>query len=144
MSTHLAHPTDAALTRGRDHAEDRHVRAADVAAVIGAEPWMFPSERPSPAVTQAPQARIATTETATRPVDLSPGVLLLPLAAILLMVCDVIVVGAVDSLWVLIPAMVFDLLVILVLAIAILRLLDHEDDDPHADGGPSSSLAAPR
>jgi hypothetical protein len=144
MSTHLAHPTNAALARDKDHVEDRQVRAADVAAVIGTEPWMFPNERPSPATSEAPQAPTATTGIATRAVDPGPGVLLLPLAAILLMVCDVIVVGAVDSLWVLIPAVVFDLLVIFVLAIAILRLLAHEGDDPQPGGGPSSSLAAPR
>jgi hypothetical protein len=61
--------------------------------------------------------------------DRSSGVLLLPLVAILVMVADVIVVGAVGRLWILIPAIAVDLLVILTLAVAILRLLGDDGED---------------
>jgi hypothetical protein len=66
-------------------------------------------------------------------VDHSPGVLLLPLLAILVMVGDVIVVGAVGRLWILIPAIAVDLLVILTLTVAIWRLLANDGDEDDRD-----------
>jgi hypothetical protein len=61
--------------------------------------------------------------------DRSSGVLLLPLVAILVMVGDVIVVGAVGRLWILIPAIAVDLVVIFTLTVAILRLLGDDGED---------------
>jgi hypothetical protein len=61
--------------------------------------------------------------------DHSSGVLLVPLVAILVMVGDVIVVGAVGRLWILIPAIAVDLVVVLTLTVAILRLLGDDGDD---------------
>jgi hypothetical protein len=61
--------------------------------------------------------------------DRSSGVLLLPLGAVLVMVADVIVVGAVGRLWILIPAIAVDLLVILTLTVAIWRLLGDAGED---------------
>jgi len=61
--------------------------------------------------------------------DRSSGVLLLPLAAIVVMVADVIVVGAVGRLWILIPAIAVDLLVIFTLTVAIWRLLGDDGEE---------------
>ena len=61
--------------------------------------------------------------------DRSSGVLLLPLVAILVMVGDVIVVGAVGRLWILIPAIAVDLVVVFTLTVAILRLLGDDGED---------------
>jgi hypothetical protein len=69
--------------------------------------------------------------------DRFSGVLLLPLGAVLVMVADVIVVGAVGRLWILIPAIAVDLLVILTLTVAIWRLLgDDGGDAGDPPGGP--------
>jgi hypothetical protein len=76
---------------------------------------------------QAQQERGASASAAVA--DRSSGVLLLPLGAVLVMVADVIVVGAVGRLWILIPAIAFDLLVILTLTVAILRLLGDDGED---------------
>ena len=54
---------------------------------------------------------------------------MLPLVAVLVMVVDVIVVGAVGRLWILIPAIAVDLLVILTLAVAIWRLLGDDGEE---------------
>jgi len=76
---------------------------------------------------QAQQERGASASAAVA--DRFSGVLLLPLGAVLVMVADVIVVGAVGRLWILIPAIAFDLLVILTLTVAILRLLGDDGGD---------------
>jgi hypothetical protein len=76
---------------------------------------------------QAQQERGASASAAVA--DRSSGVLLLPLGAVLVMVADVIVVGAVGRLWILIPAIAVDLLVILTLTLAILRLLGDDGED---------------
>jgi hypothetical protein len=82
--------------------------------------------------------------------DRSSGVLLLPLVAVLVMVGDVIVVGAVGRLWILIPAIAVDLLVILTLAVVSLRLLGDDGEDvttampderPVASAMPSAAAA---
>lgn len=76
---------------------------------------------------QAQQERGASASAAVA--DRSSAVLLLPLGAVLVMVADVIVVGAVGRLWILIPAIAVDLLVILTLTVAILRLLGDDGED---------------
>jgi hypothetical protein len=76
---------------------------------------------------QAQQERGASASAAVA--DRSSGVLLLPLGAVLVMVVDVIVVGAVGRLWILIPAIAVDLLVILTLTVAIFRLLGDDGED---------------
>jgi hypothetical protein len=76
---------------------------------------------------QAQQERGAPTSPAVA--DRSSGVLLLPLGAVIVMVADVIVVGAVGRLWILLPAIAIDLLVSLTLTVAILRLLGDDGED---------------
>ena len=61
--------------------------------------------------------------------DRSSGLLLLPLVAILVMLGDVIVVGAVGQLWILIPAIAVDLVVVFTLTVAIWRLLGDDGED---------------
>ena len=76
---------------------------------------------------QAQQERGASASAAVA--DRFSGVLMLPLVAILIMVADVIVVGAVGRLWILIPAIAVDLLLTLTLTAAILRLLGDDGED---------------
>ena len=76
---------------------------------------------------QAQQERGASASPAVA--DRSSGVLLLPLGAVLVMVADVIVVGAVGRLWILIPAIAVDLVVILTLTVIIWRLLGDDGED---------------
>lgn len=109
----------------RKHATRRPAAAAQV-----------PSRRPHSRSGSNPQTheRGALASAVAAPsVDHSPGVLLLPLLAILVMVGDVIVVGAVGRLWILIPAIAVDLLVILTLTVAIWRLLANDGDEDDRD-----------
>ena len=105
-----------------------------------------PSRRPHSRSASNPQthARDALAPALPPPsVDHSPGVLLLPLLAVLVMVGDVIVVGAVGRLWILIPAIAVDLLVILTLTVAIWRLLANDgDEDGHGSNVGSTTADA--
>jgi len=108
----------------------RHPRSAEIDPKRRANRRGAWSNRPlSPRAPkcQAQQERGASASAAVA--DRSSGVLLLPLGAVLVMVADVIVVGAVGRLWILIPAIAVDLLVILTLTVAILRLLGDDGED---------------